>query len=165
MFFKAGEEVIISVMDSNEPTYRWITYVRARSSSSPIVYLGTIDTELYRGEVFKGLNDGEVIVVELLDYDNLSDMQNKYLRNRSGDVIKSKARVIVKLEFDLLYSEISDKFFSDLMKNRNDGLDRKLDYRKQRDEVIKENKKLKKEINKFKRFQTKLSEFDWDSLY
>lgn len=163
MFFEAGDEVRIEVNRSSDDG-RWIVYVYQRGNGSPIVYLGSICTELYKGEMFKGLHDGEVIVVELKEYNNLSDMQNKFLTRKQDGKVVSTAKVIVKLEFDTLYSEMSEKYFLELMKDRNDGLDRKLNYRKQYEEIVKENGRLKKDIDKFKRLKNKLINFDWEGL-
>lgn len=151
MFYPSGTAIKIKIFKDGNG---WRFRIEQQSMSSPVSYLGNLETENLTGDVF--LHDDDVIVVNTNM--SVSDAKNEILAGRPRrDDITLNGKVIGSLDLKHIYNQIEEKFILEANKKAESKLNLKLDYAKKYKEEVNKNKKLAALIKKYIKTQSDIS--------
>ena len=147
MFFESGTEVNIEIFELQKGRkYR----IKTQNMSSPILYIGNINTEFLTGEAF--LYNNEVIIVDTNI--SVSETINKILKNydkynEKTNKLEVDGNIIGHLDFESIYNQTKDTFILRDINNAKYNLDLQLDYKKKYDEEVIKTEKYQTLIKKY----------------
>jgi hypothetical protein len=139
MFFEGGENCVIEVFHFK----KWVYRITDTTISSPITYIGNINTNQLVGEMFL-YNEKEPIIIETKK--QISFIHNEIL-NKDLKSSSTKGVILCHLDLSCIYEKISKEFIENTIQSAEFKLNLQINYKKKYEEEKLRNDKILKSMS------------------